>query len=172
MAGSPKIESAARGNLRVLIAGPDDVRPGLAASLSLRGYEIWTASDAPGVISWLQWSREFGLAAPDVVVLDARALHGSAVSLLTELRRAAGQLPIALVAVNVDGEAIEPDLEREAAALLEKPFPEDALNEALLLVHTRRLNEPSPPAADVTASITTRRPAPGTADRCSRGPAS
>jgi CheY-like chemotaxis protein len=142
VAALPNAQIDARGNFRVLVTAPDDERRNLASVLSRHGHETWEARDAREAIAWLRRRRDRGLAAPDALVLDARASYRSAVSLLTELR-GAGAPPLVLVAPDAGGEAIDPELAREAAAIVEEPYTESALANALLLLQVRRLDEPA-----------------------------
>jgi CheY-like chemotaxis protein len=119
--------------LRVLIADDDDdLRERLASLLALHGYQTFEAASGDEVIEWLTVSRDLGLIAPDVIILDVRMPGHTGVSLLTELRRAGWHLPIVLMTALVDDEVRDAAVVWGAAAVLQKPFSTDALETVLL----------------------------------------
>jgi CheY-like chemotaxis protein len=122
---------------RILLADDDPIfRPLIADRLVRRGHTLEEAEDGGEVIERFFLATSLQKAPPDVLLLDVNMPTMSGVDVLVALRCAGWDTPVLLMTANPNAELDVIADEWGAAAVLEKPFSTDALETALLNVHS------------------------------------
>ncbi|HET9623731.1 MAG TPA: ATP-binding protein [Kofleriaceae bacterium] len=123
-AGLPRPSPRLSGSERLVLVEDDpDVRCSISRALRVRGYDVMEASSGSTALELLgEHGRRI-----DLLVTDVEMPEMTGLELAAAARRARPSLRVLYISGQADGELAGASAERAGLAVLEKPFPGDAL---------------------------------------------